>query len=55
MRFANFEKLMNAKGYAWTRTAGSHRIFTKPGARSFPVPVHRGEVKYGYARQIEKL
>jgi predicted RNA binding protein YcfA (HicA-like mRNA interferase family) len=48
------EKL-EAKGYALTRTTGSHRVFTKPGARSIPIPVHKGKVKPAYVRMVEKL
>jgi len=47
--------MLEAKGYAFERTSGSHHVFGKPGCRPFVLPVHGGKVKPGYVRQIEKL
>lgn len=30
-------------------------MFVKPGQRTFPVPVHHGEVQYVYFREIKKV
>ena len=54
-RYPEVRRLLEAKGYAFDRTSGSHHIFEKPGCRPFVLPVHRGKVKPGYVRQIEKL
>jgi predicted RNA binding protein YcfA (HicA-like mRNA interferase family) len=55
MRFADVQKMLQARGYFLHRTAGSHFIFKKPGIGSFAVPVHHGKVKAVYVKQIEKL
>ena len=55
VRFPDVRKMLEAKGYTLTRIAGSHHVFTKPGFRSVPIPVHRGKVKPSYVRMIEKL
>jgi len=55
MRYSEVRKMLEAKGFAFTRIAGSHHVFTKPGCRPFVVPVHGGKVKPGYVRQIQKL
>ena len=55
MRFADVQKMLEAKGYFLHRIAGSHHLFKKPGGGSFAVPVHHGKVKPVYVRQIEKL
>jgi predicted RNA binding protein YcfA (HicA-like mRNA interferase family) len=54
-RFSEVRKELEAKGYQLTRINGSHHIFTKAGARSVPVPVHRGLVKPAYVRLVNKL
>ncbi|MBN1942596.1 MAG: type II toxin-antitoxin system HicA family toxin [Phycisphaerae bacterium] len=53
--FREVERLLESKRYLLTRISGSHHVFTKPGARPFPVPVHHGKVKYAYVRKIMKL
>ena len=55
VRYSEVVKMLTAKGYTHARTTGSHHIFTKPGQRSFSVPVHKGQVKHGYVKAIEKL
>ena len=37
------------------RSAASHFVWFKPGIGMFPVPVHKGMVKYVYVREIQKL
>lgn len=55
VRFSEIEKLLEAKGYRLTRISGSHHVFTKAGARSVPIPVHKGKVKPAYVRMVRKL
>jgi predicted RNA binding protein YcfA (HicA-like mRNA interferase family) len=55
MRFRDVKRMLEAKGYTLARINGSHHIFTKPGARSVPIPVHDGKVHPAYVRMIEKL
>jgi predicted RNA binding protein YcfA (HicA-like mRNA interferase family) len=55
VRFAELRKLLEGAGYHLTRVAGSHHIFTKPGVRSFAVPVHSGKVLPVYFRRAHKL
>ena len=57
MRLAEVRKMLEAKGYYWHRTSGSHHVFKKPGpvGGMFAVPVHNGKVKPVYVKQIEKL
>ncbi len=55
MRYPDVKKMLEAKGYLFTRISGAHHVFTKPGARPFAVPVHHGKVKPVYVRQIQKL
>ena len=47
--------MLETKGYRLTRVNGSHHVFTKPGARSVPIPVHKGMVKPAYVRMVRKL
>ncbi len=54
-KFSVVKKMLEAKGYQLTRIRGSHHIFTKPGARPVPIPVHKGKVKPAYIRMIDKL
>jgi len=55
MRYSEVRKMLEARGFAFTRITGWHHVFTKPGCRPFVVPVHGGKVKPGYVRQIQKL
>jgi predicted RNA binding protein YcfA (HicA-like mRNA interferase family) len=55
VRFSRVSKMLEAKGYRLTRVSGSHHVFTKAGARSVPIPVHKGKVKPAYVRMIQKL
>ncbi|HUS91227.1 MAG TPA: type II toxin-antitoxin system HicA family toxin [Phycisphaerae bacterium] len=54
-RFAEVCKMLEAKGYTLARISGSHHVFTKPGARAVPIPVHRGMVKPAYVRLVRQL
>jgi len=47
--------MLESKGYTLARISGSHHVFTKPGARSVPIPVHGGMVKPAYVRLVERL
>ena len=47
--------MLEAKGYCLARVNGSHHVFTKPGVRSVPIPVHKGMVKPAYVRMVKKL
>jgi len=53
--FSDIKKLLEATGYSLTRISGSHHVFTKPGVRPVPIPVHKGRVKPAYVRMIQKL
>lgn len=55
VKFSEIRKMLEAKGYCLTRVNGSHHIFTKPEARSVPIPVHEGKVKQAYVRMVKKL
>jgi predicted RNA binding protein YcfA (HicA-like mRNA interferase family) len=55
MRFPEVKRMLEAKGYFWHRTNGSHHLFKKPGVGTFSVPVHNGKVKPIYVKQIQKL
>ncbi len=55
VKFRDFRKYMGKHGWALSHVTGSHHVFVKPGCRSFPVPVHHGEVKYGYYREAQKI
>jgi predicted RNA binding protein YcfA (HicA-like mRNA interferase family) len=55
IKFKELKRYMEEHGWVLTHVTGSHHVFAKPGHRSFPVPVHHGEVKYGYFREIQKL
>jgi predicted RNA binding protein YcfA (HicA-like mRNA interferase family) len=54
-RFSEVRKMLEEKGYTLARITGSHHVFTKPGARALPIPVHRGMVKPEYVRKAKKL
>ncbi len=47
--------MLEARGYQLARIRGSHHVFTKPGARSIPIPVHHDKVKPAYVRMITRL
>jgi predicted RNA binding protein YcfA (HicA-like mRNA interferase family) len=55
VRYSTVRKMLEAKGWRYDHATGSHHIFVKPGKRAFSVPVHKGLVKYGYVRAIEKF
>ena len=54
-RFSQFRKKLESNGWTLARIRGSHHVFTKPGRRPFPVPVHGNKVNPAYVRQAEKL
>jgi predicted RNA binding protein YcfA (HicA-like mRNA interferase family) len=55
VRFAEVRKLLENAGWTLKRIAGSHHVFTKPGCRPYPVPVHRGKVAGVYVKEIKKI
>ena len=55
VRFAIVRRMLEEAGWSLARIAGSHHVFTKPGRRSYPLPVHRGKVNPEYVRAVEKL
>lgn len=55
VRFAVVRRMLENAGWTFERISGSHHNFTKPGRRTYPVPVHKGKVDPVYVRAIEKL
>ncbi|WP_425615341.1 type II toxin-antitoxin system HicA family toxin [Anatilimnocola sp. NA78] len=55
VRFAEVRKLLEEAGYELARISGSHHIFVKDGSDLVSIPVHKGLVKYGYVRRIQKI
>lgn len=55
MRFAEVRRMLESAGYELVRINGSHHIFSKEGASPVSIPVHKGLVKYGYVRRIQKI
>lgn len=55
VRYAVVRAMLESHGWSLDRVRGSHFIFSKPGEASTVVPVHRGQVKYGYFRKVKKL
>ncbi len=54
-RFAIVQRLFENAGWSLRHVRGSHHVFAKPGHRPYPVPVHKGQVKHAYVREIKKL
>lgn len=55
VKFKDVRRMIEDKGYTLARISGSHRVFTKDGARSVPIPVHKGKVKHVYMQMVKKL
>jgi len=55
IRFVDIEKILLHVGYERVRQKGSHAHFRKPGAVSLTIPVHNGNVKKVYAREVINL
>jgi len=55
VRFALVRAMLEKAGWTLSRINGSHHQFTKAGERTLVIPVHRGKVKPGYVREIQKL
>ena len=55
VRYAEVARMLMKTGWRFERSAASHFVWFKPGIGMFPVPVHRGMVKYVYVREIQKL
>ncbi|MGD9693679.1 MAG: type II toxin-antitoxin system HicA family toxin [Phycisphaerales bacterium] len=54
IRFDELRKHLESHGWQFTRTRGSHHVFTRPGFRPITIPVHKGRVKHVYKRLVEK-
>jgi predicted RNA binding protein YcfA (HicA-like mRNA interferase family) len=55
VRIGIVERALRRAGWSHVRTTGSHRIYEKSGeARHLCIPVHHGQVKHVYVRQIQK-
>lgn len=55
IRFVDIEKILQHFGYENMRQKGSHAHFRKSGAPSLTIPVHKGNVKKVYAKEIFNL
>jgi predicted RNA binding protein YcfA (HicA-like mRNA interferase family) len=55
VRFAVVRKMLEADGWRLARINGSHHVFTKPGQRSFVIPVHRQKVSPDYVKETQKI
>lgn len=53
-RFADIQRLLNQNGWTLIRISGSHHVFFKKGGGTLSIPVHRGQVKPVYVRQVER-
>lgn len=55
MRFSIVARVLVQHGWVLVRITGSHHHFAKHGEpRLLTVPVHHGQVKYGYITKIRK-
>lgn len=50
--FSDVRQILEMHGWTLARTRGSHHLFTKPGMRTFPVPVHNGVVTRRYLEEL---
>ncbi|MGA2498755.1 MAG: type II toxin-antitoxin system HicA family toxin [Tepidisphaeraceae bacterium] len=55
VRYSEVKRYMEQRGWSFSHVTGSHHVFKKPGERSFPIPVHHGQVNHVYFREIKKL
>ncbi len=55
VRFAVVKRLLESRGWTLVRITGSHHHFAKPGeVGHYSIPVHKGQVKHGYYRDLQK-
>lgn len=54
VRFVDIRRLLESHGWTLNRISGSHHLFVKAGERPISIPVHRGQVKHVYLREIKK-
>jgi predicted RNA binding protein YcfA (HicA-like mRNA interferase family) len=54
VRFAEVKHLLERHGWVLNRITGSHHIFVKPGEPHLAIPVHKGQVKYGYYKEARR-
>jgi predicted RNA binding protein YcfA (HicA-like mRNA interferase family) len=50
--YRELEKLIIANGWSFSRIAGSHFIWEMKGRANFVVPVHKGQVKRGWIKEL---
>jgi predicted RNA binding protein YcfA (HicA-like mRNA interferase family) len=55
VRFAVVRKLLEQHGWRLKRVTGSHHIFDRPGGPVISIPVHRGQVRFVYVKDVEKI
>ena len=55
VKYRDFKRYMEQHGWVFSHVTGSHHMFVKPELGTYCVPVHQGEVKYGYFRDIKKI
>ena len=55
VRFAVIKRLFLRHASHLVRVSGSHHVFESPTGRIYPVPVHRGLVRYEYYKEIRKI
>ncbi len=55
MRYGEVKRYLESHGWVFSHVTGSHHLFRKPGFRSYPAPVHKGQVKDVYYREIQKI
>ena len=55
VKYRDFKRYIEQQGWVFSHVKGSHHLFVKPELGTYCVPVHHGEVKYGYFRDIKKI
>jgi predicted RNA binding protein YcfA (HicA-like mRNA interferase family) len=55
VRYAKVAKMLKRNGWNLLRISGSHHVWFKEGIGIYPVPVHKGQVKHGYFKELQRL
>jgi predicted RNA binding protein YcfA (HicA-like mRNA interferase family) len=53
--YADVERMLRRHGWTLLRISGSHHMWFRRGTGIFPLPVHRGKVKHGYYKELQRL
>lgn len=53
--FRQVRRMLERAGWTLARVRGSHHLFDRAGGPLVSIPVHKGQVKAFYAKQVEKL